>query len=317
MAKVRLAPQGEEGDGRLPLTSATLSAQIPPKSMKNFKRGVWRGFHYPLSSQAEILRYLEHVAARHDLKRDICFNIRVTGAQFDEANGRWNIRTDAGDAVTARFLITAVGTLSDTNLPPFAGLERFRGKWYHTSRFPRGGVDFTAKRVAVVGTGASAVQAIPEIAQQAKQLTVFQRTPNYCLPARNGKVDPERVAARKADYDAIIERTRSSFAGFELARIPKSALEATPEEREREFEHWELARGQLPGAFEFLRLRQAGAQHHQDCSQPAHPYGILWTPLHRFRPLQFISLSGGWTFAGFVGDTARIARVVRDYLLVV
>ena len=214
MAKVRLAPQGEEGDGRLPLTSATLSAQIPPKSMKNFKRGVWRGFHYPLSSQAEILRYLEHVAARHDLKRDICFNIRVTGAQFDEANGRWNIRTDAGDAVTARFLITAVGTLSDTNLPPFAGLERFRGKWYHTSRFPRGGVDFTAKRVAVVGTGASAVQAIPEIAQQAKQLTVFQRTPNYCLPARNGKVDPERVAARKADYDAIIERTRSSFAGL-------------------------------------------------------------------------------------------------------
>ena len=120
-------------------------------------------------------------------------------------------------------------------------MERVRGKWYHTSRFPRGGVDFTAKRVAVVGTGASAVQAIPEIAQQAKQLTVFQRTPNYCLPARNGKVDPERVAARKADYDAIIERTRSSFAGFELARIPKSALEATPEEREREFERmWDI-----------------------------------------------------------------------------
>ncbi len=194
---------------------------------------------YP--EQPEILRYLEHVAARHDLKRDICFNTRVNSAQFDEASGRWKIRTASGDEVTGRFLITAVGTLSDTNLPSFQGLERFRGKWYHTSRFPRGGVDFTAKRVAVVGTGASAVQAIPEIAQQAKQLTVFQRTPNYCLPARNGKVDPERVAARKADYDAIIERTRNSFAGFELARMAKSALEATPEEREREFERmWDI-----------------------------------------------------------------------------
>ena len=130
----------------------------------------------------------------------------------------------------------------DTNLPPFEGLERFRGKWYRTSRFPRGGVDFAAKRVAVVGTGASAVQAIPEIAQQAKQLTVFQRTPNYCLPVRNGKVDPERVAAGKTDYDAIVERTRNSFAGFELARISKSALEPTPEEREHEFERmWTLA----------------------------------------------------------------------------
>src|SRR5215467_3576208 len=189
---------------------------------------------YP--EQPEILRYLEHVAARHDLKRDICFNTRVTGAQFDKASGGWNVRTDSGDAVTARFLITAVGTLSDTNLPPFEGLERFRGKWYHTSRFPHGGVDFTAKRVAVVGTGASAVQAIPEIAQQAKQLTVFQRTANYCAPARNGKVDPEVVKARKADYEGIIRRIRSSFSGFEYSAIPKSALDATAEEREREFD---------------------------------------------------------------------------------
>src|SRR6202008_4947086 len=175
-------------------------------------------------------------AGRHDLKRDICFNTRVTGAQFDEASGRWNVRTDAGDSVTARFLITAVGTLSDTTLPPFEGLERFRGKWYHTSRFPKGGIDFTAKRVAIVGTGASAVQAIPEIAQQAKQLTVFQRTPNYCVPARNGKVDPERVSARKADYDGIVQRIRESGFGMEHYFITKSALEATAEERERVFD---------------------------------------------------------------------------------
>ncbi len=189
---------------------------------------------YP--EQPEILRYLERVAERHDLKRDIRFKTRVTGAAFDESSNLWRVRTDSGEESVARFLITAVGTLSDTNLPPFKGLENFRGKWCHTSRFPRGGIDFTAKRVAVVGTGATAVQAIPVIAQQAKQLTVFQRTSNYCLPARNGKVDPERVNARKADYDGIIERTRQSVAGFELDRIPKSVLEATAEERERAFE---------------------------------------------------------------------------------
>ena len=189
---------------------------------------------YP--EQPEILRYLEHVAERHDLKRDMQFNTRVTGAGFDEAANLWTVRTDTGEEVRTRFLVTAVGTLSTTNLPQFKGLERFGGKWFHTSRFPRGGVDFTGKRVAVVGTGATAVQAIAEIAQQAKHLTVFQRTANYCVPARNGKVDPELTAARKADYDGVVKRTRESFFGQEHYFIPKSALDATPEEREREFD---------------------------------------------------------------------------------
>ena len=193
---------------------------------------------YP--EQPEILRYLNHVADRFDLKRDIQFGSRVTAAVYDEALNRWDIRTDNGDAVSAKFFITAVGSLSATNIPQFKGLDSFAGKWYHTSRWPQRGVDFTGKRVGVVGTGATAVQAIPEIAQQAKHLTVFQRTPNYCVPARNGKVDPEVVDARKADYDAIIERTRNSFFGFELDFIPRSALEATAEEREREFDaRWE------------------------------------------------------------------------------
>jgi cyclohexanone monooxygenase len=148
----------------------------------------------------------------------------------------WKVRTDKGDEVTARYVIAAVGTLSETNMPQFKGLEKFQGTWYHTSRFPKAGVDFTAKRVAVVGTGATAVQAIPEIAQQAKHLTVFQRTANYCVPARNGKVDPALVKARKADYDNIVTRIRASFFGQEHSFIPKSALEATPEEREREFD---------------------------------------------------------------------------------
>jgi cyclohexanone monooxygenase len=189
---------------------------------------------YP--EQPEILRYLEHVAKRHDLKRDIQFNTRVTGGEFDEKTSLWTVRTDKGDPVTTRFLIAAVGTLSDTNLPKFKGLERFKGKSYHTSRFPHSGVDFTGKRVAVVGTGATAVQAIPEIAQQAKQLTVFQRTANYCVPARNGKVDPDLVKARKADYDGIVKRIRESFFGQEHYFIPKSALAVPPEEREAEFD---------------------------------------------------------------------------------
>ncbi len=105
---------------------------------------------YP--EQPEILRYLEHVAKRHDLKRDMQFNTRVTGAEFDEATNLWTVHTDKGDEVTARYLIAAVGSLSTTNVPRFKGLETFKGKWYHTSRFPHAGVDFTDKRVAVVGT---------------------------------------------------------------------------------------------------------------------------------------------------------------------
>ncbi len=189
---------------------------------------------YP--EQPEILRYLEHVADRLDLKRDIQFGTRVTEASYDEAANRWTVRTDKGDAVSAQFLIAAVGSLSATNIPKFKGLETFQGKWYHTSQWPQGGVDFTAKRVGVIGTGATAVQAIPVIAQQAKRLTVFQRTPNFCVPARNGKVDPEVWKSRKADYDGIINRIRSSYFGFELDFIPKSVLEVSPEEREAEFE---------------------------------------------------------------------------------
>jgi len=193
---------------------------------------------YP--EQPEILKYLNHVADRHDLRRDITFGTRVIGATFDEQTSRWRIRTDRGDAVSARYFITAVGALSATNVPKFKGLESFKSKWYHTSQWPHGGVDFTGKRVGVVGTGATAVQAIPEIAQQAKHLTVFQRTPNYCVPARNGKVDPDVVATRKADYDGVVERIRNSFFGFELYFIEKSVLKTTPEEREREFDrHWD------------------------------------------------------------------------------
>ena len=123
----------------------------------------------------------------------------------------------------------------------FKGLESFKGKCYHTSQWPHDGVDFTAKRVGVIGTGATGVQAIPEIAQQAKHLTVFQRTPTFCVPARNGRVDPEVTTARKADYDGIRQRIKNSFFGFELNFILKSVLDTTPEEREQEFDRmWDV-----------------------------------------------------------------------------
>jgi len=189
---------------------------------------------YP--EQPEILRYLEHVAKRHDLKCNIQFNTRVIGAEFDAVTNLWKVQTDKDEEVTACYVIAAVGPLSYANTPQFKGLEKFNGRFYHTSRFPHAGVDFTNKRVAVVGTGATAVQVVPEIARSATQLTVFQRTANYCVPARNGKVDPDLVKARKADYDGIIKRIRESRGGFEHWPIRKSALQATPEEREREFD---------------------------------------------------------------------------------
>jgi cyclohexanone monooxygenase len=199
---------------------------------------------YP--EQPELLRYLNHVADRLDLRRDIQFNMRVTEATFDEKANRWTIRTAQGDVVTAKYFIGAVGCLSSANLPPFNGLETYRGQHYHTGHWPHGGVDFTAKRVGIVGTGATAVQAIPVIAQQAKHLTVFQRTPAFCVPARNGKIDPEVVKARKADYDAICDRVRKSMFGYEFAFIEKSVLAASPEEREHVFtEMWDR------GGFEF------------------------------------------------------------------
>jgi len=193
---------------------------------------------YP--EQHEIRAYLEHVAERFDLNRDITLGTRVTAAAFDEETGTWRVRTDTGEAVRTRYLITGVGALSASNIPDFPGIDSFRGDSYHTGQWPHEGVDFTGKRVGVIGTGASAVQAVPLIARQAADLTVFQRTANYVVPARNGPVDPEVIAARKRDYQGIWNRVRASYFGFELNFIEKGALEVSPEERERELmARWE------------------------------------------------------------------------------
>src|SRR6201991_3412114 len=145
------------------------------------------------AGQPEILEYLNFVTDKMDLRRDIQFNTAVTAAVYDEANNRWEISTDDGATTTARYLITAVGCISTTNLPGFPGLQDFTGEKFHTGAWPHEPVDFTGKRVAVIGTGATGVQAIPEIAKQASQLYVFQRTPNYDIPARNAPLEADYV----------------------------------------------------------------------------------------------------------------------------
>ncbi|HEX2401533.1 MAG TPA: NAD(P)/FAD-dependent oxidoreductase, partial [Mycobacterium sp.] len=130
------------------------------------------------ATQPEILRYLNHVADKHDLRRHITFSTRVQRAWWDDDASLWHVRTDAGDEITCRFVVMATGCLSMPKQAEIDGLERFAGEVYFTSRWPRERVDFTGKRVAVIGTGSSGVQSIPVIAQEALHVVVFQRTPN-------------------------------------------------------------------------------------------------------------------------------------------
>src|SRR3954451_1335953 len=162
----------------------------------------------------EILRYLNYVADRFDLKRDIRFNTRVSSAHYDEKANLWRINTDTGETLTAQFLITAVGCLSSANIPNIKGLDTFEGRWYHTGEWPHEGVDFKGKRVGLIGTGSTGIQAAPVIAQQAEHLYVFQRTPNYSVPARTHPLTPEQLSEIKGNYAEIRRKCRESYAGF-------------------------------------------------------------------------------------------------------
>ncbi|HEX5266898.1 MAG TPA: NAD(P)/FAD-dependent oxidoreductase [Acidimicrobiales bacterium] len=189
---------------------------------------VWSS-KYP--EQPEILSYLNHVADRFDLRRDIQLETRVSSAVFQEDADVWELTTERGDVVTARFVVSAVGCLSAANVPAIPGLDRFEGDWYHTAAWPHDGVDFTGKRVGQIGTGSTGIQAAPVIAAQADHLHVFQRTPNYTVPARNHHMTPEQDAAIKADYARIRRKARRSFGGFPYDASDKSALEVSDEER--------------------------------------------------------------------------------------
>ncbi len=202
------------------------------------------------SSQPEILAYANHIADRFGLRQDIVFDTRVTAARWDERAKHWQIETDRGDNVTAKFCIMAVGCLSAPNRPKFPGIDDFEGPVYHTGEWPHDGVDFSGLRVGVIGTGSSAIQSIPIIAAQASQLTVFQRTATWSVPAWNEALTPEYVKAVKADYPALRAKARARPTGFYFPFNMKPALEASEDERKQQYEKaWES--GGLPflGAF--------------------------------------------------------------------
>ncbi|MFD0658795.1 flavin-containing monooxygenase [Thermocatellispora tengchongensis] len=192
---------------------------------------------YP--AQPEILRYIHHVADRFDLRRDITLGTRVTALTWDEGAVRWTARTDRGDEIAADHVIMATGQLSVAQIPAIPGLDDFAGGWYHTGNWPRDGVDFTGRRVGVIGTGSSGVQAIPQIARQAAHLTVFQRTAHFAVPARNRPLDQAYAAALKTRFAEYREQARNHPGGTHRVLSRQSALEATPEELRATFErHW-------------------------------------------------------------------------------
>ena len=193
--------------------------------------------------QPDILAYLEHVADRYDLRRDIQLNTEVTGASFDESRGVWRVRTSAGEEFTARYLVTALGLLAKTNIPAIPGLDSFAGALVHTNAWPDD-LDITGKRVGVIGTGSTGTQFIVAAARIADHLTVFQRSAQYCVPSGNGPVEPAEVAQTKERFDEIWKQVRNSVVAFGFEESAIEAASVSPAERERVFqENWDKGNG--------------------------------------------------------------------------
>ena len=186
--------------------------------------------------QPEILRYVNHVADRFDLRKDITFSTRVVSAVYDKVNKLWQVRTDTGEVVETQFLIMATGVMTAPKMPEVNGIERFRGSTYHTAQWPREDVDFAGKRLAVIGTGSSGVQSIPILAQRAAEMIVFQRTPCFTLPAGNRPLTEKEVADMKVNYREFRELQHKSKTGVPMEPPSKSALEVTEEERNATFQ---------------------------------------------------------------------------------
>ena len=192
---------------------------------------VWRE---RFAAQPDILRYLQHVAERFDLRRDIRFSTRVTSAVFQRKQRTWRVSTDRGDAVEARWVVMATGCLSVARRPDIIGRDRFSGPSYHSGHWPHEAVDFSGKTVGVIGTGSTAIQLIPELARQARRLIVFQRTPNFSLPAHNRELTDQEQAHARAHYREIRDKAKRSSAGVAYFPVPThSALEVADDERNR------------------------------------------------------------------------------------
>lgn len=221
-----------------------------------YKEWSWSS-RYP--EQPEILRYLNFVADKFNLRSGIQFNTRVTSASYDEDSNRWHIQTDQGDLVSAKYFITGVGCISTANLPNIKGLDNFEGDWYHTGHWPHEKVDFTGKRVGVIGTGSSGIQSIPVIAKEAKHLTVFQRTPQFSVPAKNYPYTPAFLQKSKESYHDMRHLMRNSVAGMAMYYGEKSVLDDTHEQRQKTLEAaWEKGGWAILFAYNDLLVNEEG-----------------------------------------------------------
>ena len=254
----------EAGDGpggtwywnRYPGARVDIESMIYSYSFDDELQQEW---HWPehFSPQEDLEEYANHVIDRFGLRPLIRFGTRVTSMQFDEGRAEWDVRTDAGGRYRAKYVVAATGSLNATNLPPFQGIETFEGEWHHTSQWPRGGVDFTGKRVGIIGTGSTGIQAVPVVAEQAEHLYVFQRTANFSLPSWNRRLDADYEADFKSHYlerRQMMMRTETAavLTGMNMQR---SIFDVTPEERDDILEAaWESRSGfRFMGSFKDAR----------------------------------------------------------------
>ena len=183
------------------------------------------------SGQPEVERYCNYVADKFDLKKDICFSSRVSFAHYEKSNNSWFVGTDSGKEFCAQFLITAIGLLSTPTMPKFEGISDFKGSWCHTGLWPKEGIDYQDKKVAVIGTGASGVQAIQDISKTAEHLTVFQRRPNWCTPLHNGPISKKEMEEIRAGYPDLFDHCKKTAACFIHTIDPRGTFEVSEEER--------------------------------------------------------------------------------------
>ncbi|HTN27380.1 MAG TPA: NAD(P)/FAD-dependent oxidoreductase, partial [Burkholderiales bacterium] len=214
---------------------------------------------YPGAS--EIRAYLDYVARKLDLRRDIQFGTRVVAARYDEGANRWTIETESGARMSATWLVTAVGCLSAANVPDIPGLRDFRGKWYHTGQWPREGVDFSGKRVGQIGTGSTGIQSAPVIAQTAAHLTVFQRTANYSVPARTAPLTAEFNHWVRENFEELRDATRSTINGHAFRIAERNVADVSPEQREEIYRAaWEKGGLQFRATFRDVMTSRAANQ---------------------------------------------------------
>jgi cation diffusion facilitator CzcD-associated flavoprotein CzcO len=232
-----------------------------PGPMYQFSRDeLWRDWQFSelYPSWQEIREYFRYVDEKLDLSRDIRFNRRVNGAEFDPARNRWTVRSSDGSVTRARYFVLCTGLGSKPYIPELPGLSDFAGERHHTALWPQQGLDLAGKRVGVVGTGASGVQVAQEAAAVAAHLTVFQRTPNLALPMRQKKLDDDTIHRMKETYPLAYQKRRTSFGGFDYQFLEKAASEVSDEERQATFERiWEIG-GLAPwvGSFNDLLVNE-------------------------------------------------------------